>query len=263
MKSAVIYALGFICGIAVTVGFFSWSQRSAPAATTPPAGATARSTVTTTASSPPASNDSAVLNASASIPPLESALKEIHEAGMVVIPQEFARFLMPSLLSTRPEPAVRQILQLDDREATELAKARMRFDQALQQTIDAHLQVIDVKDGVVTATLPAFKEERQKLIDAWRAESLAALDANSAAIASHIDFNRGIEGRSQGHMELTVTFKPSPDSKKIAIEYQGQTANGAQRQNYRFQTGMPSSQLSRQFPSLRAHFPQLAGEAAP
>ena len=178
---------------------------------------------------------------------------------MVVIPQEFARFLMPSLLSTRPEPAVRQILQLDEREAAALAKARMTFDHSLQQAINAHLRVIAVNDGVVTAALPAFKDERQKLIDAWRFESLAALDSDSAAMASH----RGIEGYSQGAMDMIVTFTPSPDARKIAIEYKGQTANGTQRQNFRLQTGLPSSQLSKQFPSLTTHFPQLGEETKP
>jgi hypothetical protein len=182
---------------------------------------------------------------------------------MVVIPQEFARFLMPSLLSTDPQPAVRQILQLDNGEAVALGKARMNYDRALQQTVDAHLQVIEVKDGIVTATLPAFKEERQKLIDAWRTESLAVLDEESAAIAAHIDFNRATGGIHQGGMDLTVTFKPSQNSKHVAIEYRGQAANGDQRQTYHLQTGMPGVQLLKQFPSLQAHFPHFSEETKP
>lgn len=183
---------------------------------------------------------------------------------MVVIPQEFARFLMPSLASTRPEPAVRAILQLDDREASALAKARVNFDSAIQRAIDSHLEVIEVKDGIVTATIPVFKEERQKLINAWRTESLAGLDAESAAIAAHIDFDRAIEGwYSQGNMEATVTFKPSENTGKVAIEYKGQTVNGEQRQNWNFRTGMPNSQLLKRFPSLQPHFPQLAEENKP
>ncbi len=195
---------------------------------------------------------------------LESALREIREAGMVVIPQEFARFLMPSFTSTRPEPAVRAILQLDDREAAALAKARVNFDRAMQQTINSHLQVVDVKDGVVTAKLPVFKEEREKLIAAWRAESLAGLDAESAAIAAHIDFDRAIEGwYSQGNMEATVTFNPFVNTGKIAIEYKGQAVNGDHRQNWNFKTSMPDSQLLKRYPSLQPHFPQLVEEPKP
>ena len=182
---------------------------------------------------------------------------------MVVIPQEFARFLMPSLLSTHPEPAVRQILQLDDREAKALANARINFDRVLQQTIDARLQVIDVKDGVITASLPAFPEKRQKLIAAWRAESLAALDADSAAMAAHIDFDRAMDGFFQGRVDLAVTFKPSPDAPTHLIEYRGQTASGDRRQNYRLQTGVPNSQLLKKFPSLQPHFPQRSTETKP
>lgn len=194
---------------------------------------------------------------------LKDALREIREADMVVIPQEFARFLMPSLLSTNPEPAVRQILQLDEREAAALAKARTKFENALQQTIDAHLRVIEVKDGVVTATLPAFADERQKLINAWRAESLAALDSESAAIASHIDFDRAISGLSQGRFDLGVTFKPSSDFQKVAVEYRGQSANGDHRENYSYRGNVPAAHFLKRLPSLQSHFPQLVEETKP
>jgi hypothetical protein len=263
MKPAPACTLGLITGLGLFAAFNFW--RTAPQLSVisvplpPPAHTQSTSTSSAVfASAQPASTPDIPQD------PLESALREIREAGMVVIPQEFARFLMPSLVSTRPEPAVRAILQLDDREASALAKARVSFDSAIQKAIDSHLEVIEVKDGVVTATIPAFKEERQKLINAWRIESLAGLDAESAAIAAHIDFDRAIEGfYSQGNMEAIVTFKRSENTGKTAIEYKGQTANGDHRQNWNFRTSIPDSQLLKRYPSLRPHFPQLAEEPKP
>ncbi|ATC65561.1 hypothetical protein CMV30_17280 [Nibricoccus aquaticus] len=261
MKPAPAFILGLVTGLGLFAAFSFWKSPAQLPAPTPSATPPAHTAPSSTPLTPTAT---APTPGAASPVPLESALKEIQEAGMVVIPQEFARFLMPSLISTNPEPAVRQILQLDEREAKALAKARMNFDRAIQQTIDAHLEVIAVKDGVVTATLPAFKEEREKLIAAWRAESLASLDSESAATAAFIDFDRAIESfYMQGIRELAVTFTPSPDAKKILIEYKSDTATGNQRMNQRFQTSMPNSQLLKRFPSLHPQFPQLAEEAKP
>ena len=261
MKPAPAFTLGLLTGVALFAAFNVWRPKHTAASS---------SLVTTQSAAPPVSSEKPAIQtqpgATAPVsaePSLESALREIQEAGMVIIPQEFARFLMPSFASTRPDPAVREILQLDEREAAAMAKARMNFDRAIQKTIDANLQVIDVKNGVVTATLPAFREEREKLIAAWRTESLAALDSESAATAAYIDFDRAIESfYLQGIRELAVTFTPSPDAKKILIEYKGQTSNGNQRVNQSFRTSMSNSQLLKQFPSLRPQFPQLAEQSS-
>jgi hypothetical protein len=178
MEPAPAFTLGLITGLGLFAAFNLWRTARPLSATPLPPAPPAHTTTTSSAASTstePASNSDILQDT------LESALREIREAGMVVIPQEFARYMMPAMVfSKNPSGEVRELLQLDDREITAMQEARTRFEQGLNRIANDHLQIVSSKDGIITATIPAFPEQHKKLMENWHSEVMKSLDTSSA-----------------------------------------------------------------------------------
>jgi hypothetical protein len=258
MKSPASFIAGFIVGIAAAIAAFAfWPHPSVNSALTSPS---RQSPVPTTATE---SHATTSLSSDIIEPPasnltdqsMQDALREIREAGMIVIPHEFARFMMPSLVSTRPDAAVREILQLDEREADALGKARMKFDRAFSETVNAHLQITESNEGVLTGILPEFKEERKKLLDAWRSESLQSLDPESAALFAHIDLDQALSSQIQGSRELAVKIVSVPNDDRVFVELSAVSEDGPHKRSIKQSAQMGRTSLLRLYPSLKEYLP--------
>jgi len=254
MKPAPAFTLGLITGFALFAAFnFSRTptQSSAlphpptpPPHTQPTSTSSASDASTQPSSTPELPQDS-----------LESALREIRDVGMIVIPQEAARVITPSMISSNPDPAVRAILQLDDKEVAALSELRGKFMKEFHSVTDAHIQITGVKDGAITAIVPAFEEERQKLIDKLRVDSLAALDADSAAVFGYINLDRVLEYNHLGTRNIAATFTPTSGGSDYRMELKSDEKNGSTRSNFRMQQTIPQKRLRTEYPSLVPHLP--------
>jgi hypothetical protein len=256
MKSPSSFALGTVFGgVAVSACFYfcrPYSHSFSPASEQ----ATPKSIAVTAPSSPIASG-SATTNSVVDDQSLEKALREISEAGMIVIPQEFVRFLSPRLFATQPDAALREILKLDGKEAAALAKAQSRLYQSIEAAAGAHLQITESKDGTLTGVLPAFPEERQRFIDTYREESAAALDAESAALFANIDLDQALAQHMRGTREFAVKIKRTGGDNYV-MELKAQTQDGSFVTNATQSNNFSRKHLVRLFPTVADHLPPAA-----
>lgn len=254
MKPLTFYALGLITGIISAIAFFTRTpdKRSNVAPTT------GVSSLEHGAHSParnaPISASSESLASNSTLPsdspdPLESALREIREAGMVVIPQELLGLYTPSFAFTRVSPAIQHTFRLDSRELAVLNDARLHFEQALMNAANHNLEIVEAGNDLLVVRTTTLPEQRRNLIASMRAEILRGLDEDSATLFAYLDMEKALGPGSAGLKNAIVRIRRVPGDADLQVT----VSDGS----FTRIVSMSRELLSQVYPDLRGHLASM------
>jgi hypothetical protein len=241
MKPALAYTLGVATGLALSVLIFTLVR---PTNTAIPA-----SSLPSTLSAQIQIDDQPVSPKPSTASPssdrdLEATLKEIREAGMVVIPQELLRFVQLDLMPQQMNPRTVDTLRLDAREVSAMKAAYVEFVSSVTKSIEQNVVVTDSSEGVLNARAYLPEKTRSELISACKSQIMRALDEDSASLLSYLDFEKTL-GHAAKIPETSIHVRRVKTDDKLHVTL-------STRGNTRI-LSLSADELVSQYPSLKNH----------
>lgn len=252
MKSPVTFALGLIVGAAIVLAviFIRPGKSSAEPDTTRGGHSDASGKVTEMKYSPAAPVQEEAPNAREPAgQSLQAALREIGEAGLVVIPQELLGMFPSQFVFNAAFPSARHTFRLDTREIAVLNAARVRFERAILEASNRNVEIIEANDRTLVFNTTTLPEQRRRLITDMRTEIVRGLDEDSATLFTYLDIEKALGPSTAGLENATVLIRRAPGDANLHITINDGNASRV--------ASMPPELLSQIYPALKDYLSAL------